>query len=92
MRIKRELTVQRGVVSAPQISYGQVGDVPNGRGNRAPTNNIGLSERALTSSSSAISSAESLQPSAPAFSSACRAFFAPGIGMAPLQMTQFNAT
>src|SRR4030095_3555563 len=48
--------------------------------------------RSLASSSFAMSSSVNFQPSAPAFCKACASFFAPGIGNAPLQITQFNAT
>ena len=46
----------------------------------------------LAASSAATSSVVNRQPSAPAFSWAWRAFLAPGIGSAPLQMSQFSAT
>jgi hypothetical protein len=46
----------------------------------------------LAASSAAISLLESCHPKAPAFSCAWRTFFAPGIGNAPLHITQFSAT
>src|SRR5207249_1328254 len=46
----------------------------------------------VAASSAATSASSSAQPSAPAFSLACLAFLAPGMGRAPRWISQFSAT